>query len=119
MEDVLRALPLFRKESNFTTWIRSIIRNDICTYYRRKAVEQRFTVVSNYSDICTPWDAIDDRLEIERMLDSLPNESWASILRLAVQGMGETEIAVKTHTSYNAVHGRYKRGIGYLKERYA
>lgn len=115
MEDAIRSLPRFRGESNVYTWLRGIAKHDIADYYRARNRQKRYTPRTGFPSICDPWDAVDERIEVEQIMDFFPNATWQDIFALRLQGFGDMEISRETGLSYATVRGRYKRALLYAR----
>lgn len=86
-----RALPGFRGEAAFTTWLHSIVRNVLISWSRRKS---RVIYESDLADIAgrAAPDPTELRMDLQRALETLPPRMREVLLLHDVEGWTHQEI---------------------------
>lgn len=123
---IYKALPSFKGQSSFFTWVYRITMNTCLDDLRRKKVRQAASVDQLIELGWSPADAEDtpekhhDRSELRRNLSraiqQLPEEMRAAIILRDVQGFSYDEIAEALSTNVGTVKSRISRGREKLRE---
>ena len=87
-----RALPGFRGEAAFSTWLHSIVRNVLISWSRRKNLVHYHSDLAEDSarGVCDPTDL---RMDLQRALGQLPDGMRQVLLLHDVEGWTHQEIA--------------------------
>ena len=87
-----RALPGFRGEAAFSTWLHSIVRNVLISWSRRKSVVHFHSGMVDES-ARSPADPTELRMDLQRALADLPDGMRQVLLLHDVEGWTHQEIA--------------------------
>lgn len=123
---IYKALPSFKGQSSFFTWVYRITMNTCLDDLRRKKVRQATSVDQLIELGWSPTDEEDtperhhDRSELRRNLSKaislLPEEMRAAVILRDIQGFSYDEIAETLNTNVGTVKSRISRGREKLRE---
>ena len=115
--NLVRSIGNFEGRSAFATWFNKIVANRVADYHRRMFRQRsRFTSeedMLNYE----PSQEADENLEMEDLLEILPDHYREVILKKLYYNLSFAEIASDLDVTYEAARSRYRRGIKYAAER--
>lgn len=114
---VSRSLKSFKQEARFNTWLYTIVNRQIADFYRRRSrhsggTEAEVDLESGES-VPTVLDSqeIDQRLLIQRAMNTLPEHYQEIILMRFADGLTFNEIAEEREQSLEAIKSLYRRAI--------
>ncbi len=114
---VSRSLKSYKQEARFNTWLYTIVNRQIADFYRRRGRRSNPVEVEvdleNGERVASSFDSgdIDQRLLIQRALDSLPDHYQEIILMRFADGLTFNEIAQERDQSLEAIKSLYRRAI--------
>ncbi len=114
---VSRSLKSYKQEARFNTWLYTIVNRQIADFYRRRGRQSNPVEVEvdleNGERVPSSFDSgdIDQRLLIQRALDSLPDHYQEVILMRFADGLTFNEIAQERDQSLEAIKSLYRRAI--------
>lgn len=116
---VLSALPKFRGEAQFTTWLRKLTKNKVAEYYRRRTRKKETLQVDlvqaeEQSDL-NQASFMEDRFCIQHALINLSEPYHEVILLRFSEDMSFNQIAVHFKKKPEAVKSLYRRAMSALK----
>ncbi|MEP7454410.1 sigma-70 family RNA polymerase sigma factor [Phyllobacterium sp. SB3] len=116
VQDTLMALhtrlATYETDRPFTAWLHAIARYKLIDHFRRNKI--RATVPLDDADDLIPVDYSDpatDRMDVESLLQSVPEKSRDLIYRTKIEGQSIAEVATSTGLSESAVKVGIHRGI--------
>lgn len=119
--NVLRALPRFRGESSFRTWLIRIALNTARSWGRKKSRRRESPlalveeVASDEADVATRTIQHNEAERIERALIRLPEKQRLAVT-LRLQGLSYAEVGALCGSSEGAARVNYHLGIKRLRE---
>ncbi len=118
---VVRSLDSYEQRSRFNTWLYTIVNRQIADFYRRRGRIDRVPSVelneeSEDLGSTTEQDSADQRLFIQRALNSVPEHYQEIILMRFADGLSFTEIAGQRGQSLEAVKSLYRRAIQAVRD---
>ena len=114
---VVRSLRGYKQEARFNTWLYTIVNRQIADFYRRRNrrsnVPELEVELENGESIASTFDSadLDQRMLIQRALDSLPEHYQEIILMRFADGLTFSEIAEHRQQSLEAIKSLYRRAI--------
>jgi RNA polymerase sigma-70 factor (ECF subfamily) len=114
---VVRSLRSYKQEARFNTWLYTIVNRQIADFYRRRnrrSQTPEFEVeLETGESIASAFDSadLDQRMLIQRALDSLPEHYQEIILLRFADGLTFSEIAEQRDQSLEAIKSLYRRAI--------
>lgn len=114
---VSRSLKGYKQEARFNTWLYTIVNRQIADFYRRRSRQSSGNDaevdLETGEAVATVLDSqeIDQRLLIQRALDTLPEHYQEIILLRFADGLTFNEIAVERQQSLEAIKSLYRRAI--------
>lgn len=103
----------------FTPWLFAIARHKLIDYFRRRRVSSNIDDLSNILRVEGFDEAIDARLDIERLLESLPRKQAKAIRHTRLKGLSVIEAASMMGIGESdvkvSVHRGLKRLVGQLE----
>lgn len=126
---VMRSLKSFRYESQFSTWLRTLVNRQVADYYRRNATQRKLVDLGEHQEddesdqpgklsihlISHPTD-LDDAVTLRFALADL-SESYREIILLRfADGLQFNEIAALTGKSLDATKSLFRRAVADLKK---
>lgn len=126
---IYRAIPNFKGQSSFATWVYRITTNTCLDELRRRKLRQSTSLDSLLETGWSPADDMDTperhllrsekRRDIEQAIASLPEDMRAAIVLRDVQGFSYEEIARILDANVGTVKSRISRGREKLREKLA
>lgn len=128
---VFQELPHFhydRQRGSFRSWLRTVARNRLVTFWRRRGetaggseVEQLLNQLADpHSDLSRLWDLEHDRQVLDRLVDSIRPEfeatTWLAFQRVALEGVEPARAAAELGISRGAVYTARCRVLRRLRE---
>jgi RNA polymerase sigma-70 factor (ECF subfamily) len=119
-----KALPSFRGDSTFRTWLTTITKNHCCALRKRRKKAGEFPLLElpQSGDQHNPWavsrssELTEARLDLARLLMGLPPPSH-EIVRRSLEGLSDRDIARETNQSLSAVRGRKQRAVDLMRKK--
>ncbi len=114
---VSRSLKGYKQEARFNTWLYTIVNRQIADFYRRRSRQSSGNDaevdLETGEAVATVLDSqeIDQRLLIQRALDTLPEHYQEIILLRFADGLTFNEIAEQRQQSLEAIKSLYRRAI--------
>lgn len=114
---VSRSLKGYKQEARFNTWLYTIVNRQIADFYRRRSrrgnVPEVDTELEMNEHLASGFDSatLDQRLLIQRALDTLPEHYQEIILMRFADGLTFNEIAEQRDQTLEAVKSLYRRAI--------
>jgi RNA polymerase sigma-70 factor (ECF subfamily) len=118
----LRALPGFRGEASFRTWLLAIGRNEVLGRYRKdgRRREQPLDQAPDLpDDRALPDEGLDTRDDVDRvrrLMERLPEKQRMSVWLRLYDGLSFREVAEATASTEGAARVNYFHGIRKLRE---
>ena len=118
----LRALPGFRGESSFRTWLLAIGRNEVLGRHRKdgRRREQPLDQAPDLpDDRALPDEGLDTRADVDRvrrLMERLPEKQRMSVWLRLYDGLSFREVAEATASTEGAARVNYFHGIRKLRE---
>ena len=122
---ILDALPAFKQNSKFSTYIYSIARHELIDYYRRKKIKtilfSHFPFLKTLaSKALGPQLSLEEKEKKQQIYRCLKNlsEGYSTILRLRyIEGLSVKKISKKLSITYKAAESRLSRArLAFQKE---
>lgn len=110
---VVLALPTFRAESRFRTWVRQIAHNKAVDHLRKRERWERATPAdraSTASDAYSISSQLASRCDLAAAVEQLPDHYRQVVFRRDIQAMSYAEIAHDLDLETNTVRSRLARG---------
>lgn len=95
---VYRNIEKYRFEGSFEGWIRKIVYNSICDYYRKSSNNQKFIEIDDRSTSSNIHNVLEYE-EILELVNSLTDSSRRIFIMHAIEGYNHREIAEKENIS--------------------
>ena len=115
--NLVRSIGNFKGRSAFATWFNKIVANRVADYHRRMFRQRsRFTSEEEMLN-CEPSQEADENVEMEDLLEILPDHYREVILKKLYYNLSFAEIASDLDMTYEAARSRYRRGIKYAAGR--
>ncbi|MGH6859069.1 MAG: sigma-70 family RNA polymerase sigma factor [Phyllobacterium sp.] len=96
----------------FTAWLHAIARYKLIDHFRRNRIRATVPLDDAQELIATnPSDAAADRMDVERLLQSVPERSRDLIYRTKIEGQSIADVATSTGLSESSVKVGIHRGI--------
>jgi len=118
---VLRSLPTFRGEAQFSTWLRTLIHNKVAEYYRKrsrkKETMQVDLVYAEQTSDHSSARSMEDRMALYSALDQLPRQYREVILLRFAEGMQFNEIAKKMKKNPEATKSLFRRALSAFRKK--
>ena len=115
--NLVRSIGNFEGRSAFATWFNKIVANRVADYHRRMFRQKsRFTSEEEMLN-CEPSQEADENVEMEDLLEILPDHYREVILKKLYYNLSFAEIASDLDMTYEAARSRYRRGIKYAAGR--
>lgn len=120
---VIKSLKGFRGESQFRTWLRTLINRQVADYYRHRSPPEKsldadengeITVRSYASDSREYHAHLDDCIELREALGNLPERYREILLMRFADGLRFSEIAVQNGQSLEAAKSLFRRAVAAL-----
>jgi len=114
---VARSLNGYKQEARFNTWLYTIVNRQIADFYRRRSRRSSGTDAEVDLElgeaVASVLDSqeIDQRLLIQRAMNSLPEHYQEIILMRFADGLTFNEIAEQRQQSLEAIKSLYRRAI--------
>jgi RNA polymerase sigma-70 factor (ECF subfamily) len=116
---LIEALPTFRGESQFKTWLYALIRNKVAEYYRQQSRKKMNMQVNlehaeQVSDTIDKKSTLEDRIFIRRALNKIHKTYREVILLRFADDMRFKEIAEFQGQSLEATKSHFRRAMSAL-----
>ena len=116
---VLRSLPSFRGDSQFTTWLRTLTNHKVAEYYRKRNRKQE-APQTPLSEAETrraggPTRQEEEQLALQNALNLLPADYREVILLRFAEGLQFNQIAEMTGQNLEATKSLFRRAIAKLR----
>ncbi len=102
----------YEPDRPFTAWLHAIAQYKLIDHFRRNRI--RVTVPLDDAEDLIPADYSDptsDRMDVESLLQSVPEKSRELIYRTKIEGQSIAEVAISTGLSQSAVKVSIHRGV--------
>ncbi|KXK13872.1 MAG: RNA polymerase sigma factor SigW [Chloroflexi bacterium OLB14] len=115
----IKALPSFRGDAKFSTWLRTLTNHKVAEYYRKRTRKQE-PLLAPLSDATTTMagntsKTMEERIFIQRAIQNLP-ENYREILLLRfAEDLQFNEIAQLTNQNLEAVKSLFRRAVAALR----
>lgn len=117
---VLRSLPSFRGEAQFSTWLRTLTNNKVAENYRKRSRKKETMQVdlehAERSSDHSSASSLENRITVRHALNNLPELYREVILLRFAEEMQFSEIALCLNKNLEATKSLYRRAISALKE---
>jgi RNA polymerase sigma-70 factor (ECF subfamily) len=126
---VMRSLKSFRYESQFSTWLRTLVNRQVADYYRKNAAQRmhvELTEIQENGETNPSGKSIshfishspdpDDTFMLRCALAELPDTYREIILLRFAEGLQFNEIAILTGKSLDAAKSLFRRAVATLRE---
>jgi RNA polymerase sigma-70 factor, ECF subfamily len=115
----LRSLPSFRGEAQFSTWLRTLTRNKVAEYYRKRGRKQQAPEVplsDTVPDRQRSAAGMEERIVLRNALREMPGQYQEVILLRFAEGLQFNEIASVTGQSLEATKSMFRRAMTALRD---
>jgi len=117
---VICALPTFKGEAQFTTWLYALTNYKVAEYYRKryrkKEPVQVDLVQAEERGDPNMMSVLDELIDLQNALNSLPKQYREVILLRIAHGMQFSEIAKSLKKNMEATKSLFRRAIYMLRE---
>ena len=121
---VMRSLPNFKQEAQFSTWLRTVTNRRVADYYRKRDnPEKQSDVDMDNSErvpaglqIDNPITGMDDSIILQDALSNLPAQYRDILLLRFAEGYKFSEIAKIQEQSLEATKSQFRRAIAALRK---
>lgn len=117
---VLRSLPTFRGEAQFSTWLRTLTNHKVAEYYRRRSRKKETMQVDLiHAERCSDDGktvSLEDRISLYDVLSALPETHYEVIVLRIAEGMQFNEIAQHLGKDPEATKSLFRRAIFALQK---
>ena len=112
---IVRGYANFKGESEFSTWLNSLVNHRIVDYYRRKATKDKYICQLVHDKRCT-MPVFEEGLGIRDMLDRLPVRQSNAVFNHIYMGQDFHELAESMNLTYEGARSLYRRGKKQLRQ---
>ena len=117
---LMKSLKSFKGEAQFTTWLRTLTNRRVADYYRRRNpldIQAGVDLSEGEGLLADSEDGLnlDDRIELRRALQSVPDQYREIILLRFAEGLQFGEIARLNEQSLEAAKSLFRRAIEALR----
>jgi RNA polymerase sigma-70 factor (ECF subfamily) len=113
---VMKALPGFRGQSRFSTWLRTLINRRIVDYYRRRREPEAMIDLDHGSHHTGTRGSMDELVALRSVLRKLPDKYKEIILLRFAEGLSFDEIAHQTGSTLEAAKSLFRRAMAALRK---
>ncbi|MCZ2128162.1 MAG: RNA polymerase sigma factor [Anaerolineales bacterium] len=115
----VKALPSFRGDAKFSTWLRTLTNHKVAEYYRKRSRKQEPQIAALTETLAHPdnlsFHSVEERIYLQRALMSLP-ENYREILLLRfAEGLQFNEIAEAGNRNLEATKSLFRRAVTALR----
>ena len=117
---VIRALPSFRGEAKFSTWLRALTNNKVNENFRKRS-RKKETMQVDLEDAERSSDhsnasSMEDIITVQHALNNIPKQYRGIILLRFAEGMTFKEVADNLNKNLESTKSLYRRAISALTE---
>ena len=117
---VIRALPSFRGEAKFSTWLRTLTNNKVNENFRKRS-RKKETMQVDLEDAERSSDhsnasSMEDIITVQHALNNIPKQYRGIILLRFAEGMTFKEVADNLNKNLESTKSLYRRAISALTE---
>ena len=117
---VIRALPSFRGEAKFSTWLRTLTNNKVNENFRKRS-RKKETMQVDLEDAERSSDhsnasSMEDIISVQHALNNIPKQYRGIILLRFAEGMTFKEVADNLNKNLESTKSLYRRAISALTE---
>jgi len=113
---VMKALPGFRGQSRFSTWLRTLINRRIADYYRRRPQPEVRIDLDHGSHHTGTHSSMDELMALRSVLQKIPTKYQEIILLRFAEGLSFDEIAHQTGSTLEAAKSLFRRAMTALRK---